>query len=144
MDKTRLIEAMRNANELAGKYQSSSRHTDAVVQDCEELRKAIHKLATRMTGDPEYFSYRHDPAPPIPTPDELDALATALHNAYHNHAAHKPVASFADIEARGIRSEIEEWNAIRSALELVPNTMYVALKIFITRLHPDTEMSHGD
>ena len=127
MDKTRLIEAMRSANELAGKYQSSSRHTDPVVQDCEELRKAIKKLATRMTGDPEYFVYRHDPAPPIPTLDELDALATSLYNAYHNHSAHKPVSSFTDIETRGIRSEIEEWNAIRSALELIPNTMFVAL-----------------
>src|SRR5437868_6669303 len=78
-DKTRLIDAMRIANELAGRYEgSSSCKNDALRQQCNEMRKAIHTLVTSFTGDPTYFHYRHNPPPPTPTPDELDNLATVL------------------------------------------------------------------
>lgn len=127
-DRTRLIEAMRDVNELAGLYQASSRKADPVSQECDVLRRAVHQLTTRLTGDPEYFSYRYSPPPPSPTPEELDGLATVLFNAYHQHPDNEPMAAYSEIVARGIRNEIEEWQAIRSALDQLPNTVYVALE----------------
>ncbi len=127
-DRTRLVEAMRSANELACMYQASTRRDDANREHCEDLRKAIHKLATSLTGDSDYFGYRYNPAPPFPSPAELDDLATTLFNAYRKHPNHKPMGSFAELEARSITGEIEEWQALRAAVELIPNTMFVALK----------------
>lgn len=127
-DKTRLIDAMRIANELAGRYEgSSSCKSDSLRQQCDDMRKAIHTLVTSFTGDPHYFSYRYNAPSPSPTSEELDGLATRLFNAYHQHPNHKPMVSFAEIEKRDLQDEIEEWNAIRAALELMPNTMYIAL-----------------
>lgn len=129
-DKTRLVEAMRAANELAGLYQSStpSSRNDTTRQHCEELRKAIHTLITSFTGDPEYFSYRYTPAPTVPTPEALDGLATTLFNAYYEGTHSAGVKCFSEIEARGLPNEVAEWQALRAALELIPDTMFVALK----------------
>jgi hypothetical protein len=131
-DKTRLLDALRIASELAGLYESSSTcKSDILRQQSNEMRKAIHTLVTSFTGDPSYFSYRYDPLPPTPTPEELSDLATALFNAYHQHPQNVPAACLGDVERRGIQSEIDEWNAIRSGLELIPNTMFVALRTLL-------------
>lgn len=144
-DKTRLVEAMRAANELAGLYQSStpSSRNDATRQHCEELRKAIHTLITSFTGDPEYFSYRYSPAPAAPTPEELDGLATTLFNAYHEGSQSAGMKGFSEIEARGLPNEAEEWRALRSALELIPDTMFSALRN-LTRQSASITVPFGD